>query len=362
MKLEDQVTLSFYKELAPLRDDNSILLVQHIDTKKLYIKKKRSTYDQQLYGILQEMDIPGIPTIHHIIPDEAALIIIEDHINQRTLENVLQEKGTFTEREAFDILLQLCRILEQLHKADPPIIHRDIKPANILLSPENQVTLIDFNASRTYNADKNQDTVLMGTADYAAPEQFGFGQSDARTDIYSLGVLLNEMLTGRLPKDKAYDGPGNEIIEKCLHMDPGKRYASADQLAKAIKKRLPSKPEPKPPAAETRSWTPPGFRTGTPWKMAIGALGYIAIIWLCTISEFENVTSLLETSINRAFICLWCLFFVALCTNYRGLAQKLPFTRHPNPAFKVIGYVLWGFLGLIASFMGIDIALAIIAA
>ena len=143
-----------------------------------------------------------------------------------------------------------------LHNASPSIIHRDIKPENIIIAPNNKVYLIDFNAAKRFNPDKNYDTVLMETVEYAAPEQFGFSPSDIQTDIYALGVLLNVMLTGCFPREKLYDGKLSTVILKCISIDPSKRFRSVTRLSDSLSHgRVPF-------------WfLPPGFRTRTPWKM-----------------------------------------------------------------------------------------------
>lgn len=355
MNLEDKVTLSFYKELTALRNDHTIVLVQHIDNGIIYIKKKINTHDQSLYEELKQLQISGIPRIHHILSDESGLIVIEDYINEENLEMRLRQQSTFSPVDAFDIALQLCDILQQLHNATPPIIHRDIKPSNILLSRNNRVTLIDFDASKTYDYDKNQDTVLMGTASYAAPEQFGFSQSDARTDIYAIGVLLNELLTGHLPKEQMYQGFGAKIIEKCLNIDPAQRYESAAHLAKEIQNLLYSGK-----ANSSRNFTPPGFRSKTPWKMAVGILGYITAIWLAIISEFNEASSQLELTINRVGVFCMELLLIALYTNYLSLPKTLPLIRQQKLHLKVLGYLLWTFICMWLIFSLIDIAVILI--
>lgn len=359
MNLTDQVTLSFYRELTPLRADSAIMLVQHVEDRKIYVKKKLSVYDQQLYMALQELEIPGIPRIHHVIADNDALIVIEDYINEENLKSVLNRKKSFSLSDAANILVQLCNILQQLHQATPPIIHRDIKPSNILLSPDNKVWLIDFNASKTYDKSKTQDTLLMGTAAYAAPEQFGFSQSDARTDIYALGVLFNELLTGCLPKDRLHDGAGSKIIEKCLQMDPDERYPSIEHLSDAFAEFLPT-PSVKSVLRKLSRYLPPGFRSKTPWKMVTGVLGYSFTIWFAVISEFTDAPSPLIENIDRIGVFLIEMLLIAFYGNYLGVAQKLPFTSYPHILVKIFGYAFWTFLCLALSFMFMDVAEAII--
>jgi serine/threonine protein kinase len=90
---------------------------------------------------------------------------------------------------------QLCECLDSLHKLNPPIIHRDIKPENIIYH-NNKVTLLDFGIARFLDSKKSKDTLILGSVGYAAPEQFGFQQSNPQTDIYALGKLMNYLLNG----------------------------------------------------------------------------------------------------------------------------------------------------------------------
>jgi serine/threonine protein kinase len=93
----------------------------------------------------------------------------------------------------------MCEVLQFLHTQEPPIIFRDVKPANIMIMPNGQLKLIDFGIARTYKEGKRKDTMSMGTAAYAPFEQFGKGQTDARSDVYSLAATLYNLLTGRPP-------------------------------------------------------------------------------------------------------------------------------------------------------------------
>lgn len=152
-------------------------------------------------------------------------------------------------------ICQLCDIpLCPFICCDPPIIHRDIKPSNILLTPSDHVILIDFDASREFDAGKPEDTVLLGTREYAAPEQYGFGQSDARSDIYALGVLLNKMLTGTYPRRECPECSLGEIITRCTALLSDQRYASVEELKTALTSRSSKSAPPRPAASLIQSW------------------------------------------------------------------------------------------------------------
>jgi len=123
----------------------------------------------------------------------------------------------------------------------PPVIHNDINTSNIMICDDNRVKLFDFDISRTYKKESNKNTELFGTEEYASPEHFGYGQSEPRTDIYSLGVTMHRMLCGEyLSGDRKclYKGRMKKIIERCIEIDPKKRYPSVQHLKNDLEKVL----------------------------------------------------------------------------------------------------------------------------
>lgn len=134
-------------------------------------------------------------------------------------------------------------IAGQLHGCDPPVIHRDLKPQNIVLTPEGNLFLIDLGTVRAYREGVSHDTEFIGTRETAAPEQYGYRQTDCRTDIYALGVIYLYLLTGsmELLNTKALSQVPDDcrsIIEKCTRMEPKERYASACQLEEAVRETM----------------------------------------------------------------------------------------------------------------------------
>ena len=144
---------------------------------------------------------------------------------------------------ACDVFPKLCEAVRELHEAfDPPLIHRDLKPSNVMLTRDN-LTLIDFGIARSFDEAAEQDTHHFGTRAYAPPEQFGYGQSDARTDVYALGMLLYFCLTEKTPDAKArragYRDAGvpeslRAAVERAAAFDPRDRYASVRELEQAF--------------------------------------------------------------------------------------------------------------------------------
>lgn len=150
----------------------------------------------------------------------------------------LGEDGPWTETRCAALGRQLCALLERLHRLDPPLIHRDIKPENIILSPDGVPGLIDFGIARSYDPALDTDTVHMGTRATAAPEQYGFAQSDQRTDLYSLGVTLRWLLTGSYrPEDleKSSCSAGmKRFLRKAAAFDPDARFPTAAAMGGAL--------------------------------------------------------------------------------------------------------------------------------
>lgn len=194
-------------------------------------------------NILKRLSHPSLPRIFDIVENEQYLYIVEDYVEGLSLDKALKENGSYPELMVIDWAKQICDVLIYLHTLKPnPIIYRDMKPSNIIVNAEGKAKLIDFGIAREYKVQSTADTTVIGTRGYAAPEQYGKSQSDARTDIYSLGVTLYHLLTGKSPNEPPYEivpvrqinkklSTGIEyIIKKCSQPDPDKRYQSARLL------------------------------------------------------------------------------------------------------------------------------------
>ena len=177
---------------------------------------------------LKTANISLLPQIYYIASDNSGTTCIEEYIHGQSLADRKKMQNFLTEREARKILLALSHGLAKLH--DLGIIHRDIKPEHILIEKDDTPRLIDFDTCRRFKDGKAEDTTLLGTKTYAPPEQFGFQQTDQRSDIYSLGVTISELL----PPD--YQGTLRPILNRCSRLDPADRYQNMIELSNALQK------------------------------------------------------------------------------------------------------------------------------
>lgn len=183
-----------------------------------------------IYEELVNIKCFEIPEIYDVLYLENGIIVLEEFIDGITVAQVL-ESGCYKYSGAKKVIKSICSALTILHKMN--CIHRDIKPENVMIEKTGRVVLIDFNASRKISNSK-KDTVILGTIGYASPEQYGITQSDTRSDIYALGILLNVMLTSKHPSEKIAKGKAARIIRKCTCVNPDERYQTVEKLSNAL--------------------------------------------------------------------------------------------------------------------------------
>ena len=207
----------------------SVRLIRHRDSGQRFILR-RFTGSGEVYQRLLNCSCLYLPLVYEAAEQDGENIVIEEFIQGDTLDFLL-EGALFTSLETGQIVRQLCQGLWVLHSM--AAVHRDIKPENVILRGGNAV-LIDFDAARLHKPEAEADTQILGTTGFAAPEQYGLGQSDTRTDIYSLGVLMNVMLTGQHPSKKLAEGRLGRVIQRCTQVNPAKRYKDVLHLMEAI--------------------------------------------------------------------------------------------------------------------------------
>jgi len=246
-----------YRILKPLGQGGMgrVYLAENIRLGSLWaIKQIRKTEaDSRAFpaesAILRKLNHPSLPRIFDILEDESSYYMIVDYIEGESLDKKLKECGSFTEETVLGWAKQICDVLVYLHEFRPnPIIYRDLKPSNIILAGDGSIKLIDFGIAREYKKESSGDTVYIGTRGYAAPEQYGCGQTSAASDIYSFGVTVYELLTGESPAagsggirqslygNQRISAEMMQIIEKCTRTDPSQRFRSARELLECLNK------------------------------------------------------------------------------------------------------------------------------
>ncbi|MBO4484082.1 MAG: serine/threonine protein kinase [Lachnospiraceae bacterium] len=353
MSPQDKCTLSFYRDLEPIADSSKVVLVRHIETGQVFVKKRLSAYCRDIYRYLLNKEFSGIPHVYECLDDDDFIVVIEEYIAGQTLRRYMAEQGTLSEARATEIAGKICLVLEGLHGADRPVICRDLKPENVILSANDSVFLVDFDAAK-FVRKEGIDTVLMGTPGYAAPEQFGFAASDERTDVYAIGVLLNEMLTGKLPIEQTAGGHVGRIVEQSTCIDPKERYKTVKELRKdltgalyAVNGRI----------DYSRRFLPPGFRSRVWWKMIFAILGYSFAIFIAVMFfiGYETDTKQSEGVLHGIALGLfWLLVFgwtIAYLFDYLGTRTKFGVHKVKLlPVRVIIHFVIW-FIGLFTALL-----------
>lgn len=195
----------------------------------------RRIQDAQDAGV-RFLHIPRIIDCYAI--SDATNVVVTEFIEGQTLDELVTRSGGSIQI-ASQVFPALCEAVSELHtKFSPPMIHRDLKPSNVIVQNGN-ISIIDFGIARTFKEGSSSDTNHFGTREYAPPEQYGFGQTDVRSDVYALGMILYFMVTGCTPTSQAR-GEGfahpfltedmRSVISKATSIDPSERFSSVDEL------------------------------------------------------------------------------------------------------------------------------------
>jgi serine/threonine protein kinase len=198
--------------------------------------------------MLAQLDHQGLTRVWDYFQQGDQVFLVMEYVPGLTLRELVN-KGPLPEPFVLECALQLCAVLEYLHARRPPVIFRDLKPANVMLvvppgSDEQEVLsappasltfeLIDFGIARIFKPDQVSDTLIIGTPGYAPPEQYGQGQTDARSDVYSLGATLYHLLSGKVPNTLPLPALSSvaptispalaRVVERATALDPQDRY------------------------------------------------------------------------------------------------------------------------------------------
>ncbi len=224
--------------------DNRLVAIKEINLSNLKpqeIIDATDAFNREVL-LLSDLTHPNLPRMYNHFTGSQHWYLVIDFIEGETLEQYLNTVGSkrgklqgLPLREVLDIGIQLCTVLDYLHTHEPPIIFRDLKPANVMRTSDGHLYLIDFGIARHFKPGQTRDTIPLGSPGYAAPEQYGRAQTTPQADIYSLGAMLHQLLTGDDPAQTPFrfvslqrqDQPAMERLQalllQMLEMDVNKR-------------------------------------------------------------------------------------------------------------------------------------------
>ena len=217
------------------KDGGRILLLRHNRSGRRFVLLDLPG-KADVYRCLKSVRCDHLPEIFAVAEEDGRILVLEEFIPGDTLQD-LTDCALLPEKEALEIARQICAALNVMHRLG--LVHRDVKPSNVVLHGDRAV-LIDFSASRFMTGPSEEvsaqghDTVVLGSPGYAAPEQHGLARTDGRADIYSLGVMLNVMVTGDHPSRKLAGGRLGRVISRCTMANPKKRYPDVLRLMEAL--------------------------------------------------------------------------------------------------------------------------------
>lgn len=341
MGLTEDYKLSVYQDYGPLATQEHIRLVRNKQNGRIGVKKVVDYTQREVIDFRRKTKSVYFPELFDVIEKDGTCTIIEEYVNGVTLEEYMIG-APLSEEEAVKIGKQICKALIYLHHAEPMIIYRDLKAENIMVTSNGEVKLVDFNISRTFQQGKKRDTVLLGTAEYAAPEQFGYFQTDNRTDIFAFGVLFNYMLTGKFPVEYVTEGKYGDLVRKCIELEPSKRYQKIEKILEELGIDESDKEECE--ITSKASWIIPGFRSKTGWKMVTAVLGYLLILYIGLSAEFVQANGELYPAVTlwiyRIMITASQILTVLCVCDYHGISNVISIYKHRFRIVRVISYII----------------------
>ena len=240
MSLDD----TYRVEQVLARGEDGITELVTIDGAGPFVRKKirQELARRNVWSALTECSSPRLPRVEATYELPEHFVVVYDFVPGRTLSKVIETDGPLTSESAVSLGIELCEAAEELHRHG--IVHRDISPNNIVVAA-NGAHLIDLGIARMRVEGASKDTTSLGTWGFASPEQYGFAQTDARSDVYSIGRVLGFALTGIRPDDETYEQALKAILEhapaKLVHaitracsFEPSARFQSANDMAEVL--------------------------------------------------------------------------------------------------------------------------------
>lgn len=297
----------------------------------IFVKRKYNSTIKGFLMYLCEKPHNNLPLIVEVNED----YYVMEYIKGVTLAEFCKT-NTISLSVAKKFVLQLLDAVEVLHKHN--IVHRDINPDNIIISDDGTLKLIDFDIAREIVKNKSHDTQILGTVGYAAPEQFGFTQTDERSDIYAIGVLYKFMVCDILDKNKFSDTQLLKIITKCTQIDQKARYKNVSKLRRDVESEF--------FISYQIFDVIPGFRTGNIFKMIFATSAYMIFLvgYIMLVADQMPSESFYELAGFLAIILVYLIYdflFFAFGTNFLNIADKikLPFKKKWKKQVFVLAFM-----------------------
>ncbi len=294
------------------------------------IKKFFDCNNQSVYVRIKQNGHKNICVIFDVELLNEGFMVKEQYLGHESLRDVMT---SFTKEEMFPLIYGLLDGVEHLHSLK--IVHRDLKPENIFYY-HNRLVINDFDISKPIVSNQSRDTQILGTVGYASPEQYGFSSSDERTDIYSLGVIIEELMQNSFAFDGKVSNSLEFLVSKCKHIDPEERYQDIKSLRRDFQLADLSKSK----------YTLPGFRTNNVLTKIMSTAGYIFLFFVMISFESDTAVTLLDRIEAKFLGSAMIIITWAILTNYLDIKSYLPLRLRKNKFWGP--FLLWFSLLFIA--------------
>ena len=367
------------REIAVLDPDRGTTLVQHEPTRRIYVKKELPARSAGVYRWLQHHYIEGVPEVVEVvsvpvaaIPGEAVKTresgqpvnsisvsrltespfssieyALEEYVSGQTLREILSNGNLFPVEEAVDIMEQLCRTLQALGNARPPITGCDLDPANIILTSDVLVRIRDLrSAGQTFGQTFSDmsDNPLPPVSKTGRARRSKVGNTDfsnghvksLQTDLRGLGGLFCQLITGHLPGNELPGGKPGQIIRRCMESHPSKQYPDLQGLLRdldacrphpTVDHSITSDSDAADAAPRKHPYLLPGFRSGNPLHVLAALFAYILLIWLSLTFTLDKFPPGWQMWVERLVFFLCGSVILLFTGNYMDVWRHLRITK-----------------------------------
>lgn len=308
-----------YEIIKQINETTFLALKQNL----IFVLKKIGVEDTEIYRKLMTVNQENVIRIYELTVIDNGFYAVCEYVHGKTINEILSLDGPLNDRFAKQIVFDICDGLEAVHSVG--VIHRDISPNNIMITDNGRAKIIDFGISRIRKKQGSADTQILGTEGFAAPEQYGFSQTGRKSDIYSLGVLINYMTAGCLPKYKITNGIFSEIVIKCTQMDENQRFDSVQEIKYAVDKKF---------RFYNVIHTIPGFRNDVLWHKIIAAFYYLIVMLFFACAFIPTSKGIRGIIGNVIFVILGMLVPVFIIFDFNNWLEKIPFLKNKRKSEK----------------------------